>query len=141
MKTSVLPVPAPIWYIVDAEGQTIGNVATNVAHVLRGKHKPSFSPHQLCGDHVIVVNIDKLSISPAKSKGKLYYHHTGYLGHMQVRTLEKMMEKPEKVIELAVKGMLPQNRLRPKMLKRMHVYTGTEHKYAAQKPVPLTLAL
>jgi large subunit ribosomal protein L13 len=142
MKTSTVKPTAAIWYIVDATGQTIGNVATNVAHVLRGKNKPTFSPHHIGGDHVIVINVDKLSIAPKKSMNKLYYDHTGYLGHMQVRTLEKMMENhPERVIERAVKGMLPQNRLRPLMLKHLHVYVGSEHKYAAQKPVPLALSL
>src|SRR4051812_19396590 len=99
MKTSTILPAQAIWYIVDCTGQTIGNVSSNVAHVLRGKHKPTFSPHHIGGDHVIVINVDKLSITPKKSMNKLYYDHTGYLGHMHVNTLEKMMEKhPERVI-------------------------------------------
>ena len=142
MKTSTIPTSAPVWYTVDAEGQTLGRVAALVAHRLRGKHKPSFSPHQLCGDQIIVLNVEKLAIHPKKLRGKTYVSHSGYLGHISVRTLEKMMaEKPEEVMRKAVYGMLPRNRLRLQMMKRVHVIKGSEHKYAAQKPVPLTLDL
>lgn len=141
MKTTTVPAPAPSWHLVDASGQTIGFVASKVAHVLRGKHRPTFSPHQLCGDHVVIINAAKLSVTPEKARRKSYFHHTGRLGSGSVTTLATMMEKsPEKVIEMAVYGMLPKNRLRPQMLKRMHVNTGAEHTYAAQKPSPLDLS-
>lgn len=137
MKTSTVKQPAQgTWYIVDAQGQTLGHIASNIAYVLRGKHKPTFSPHQLCSDQVVVVNVEKMAISPMKLRKKVYYHHTGYLGHMQTRTLEKMMQDtPERVLEIAIKGMLPSNRLRPRMLKHLHIHTGSEHRFAAQKPV------
>lgn len=142
MKTSTIPVTAPSWYTVDASDQTLGKVAALVAHRLRGKHKPSFSPHQLCGDQIIVLNVEKIAIHPKKMRGKKYIRHSGYLGHISVRTLEKMMEdKPEEVMRKAVYGMLPRNRLRLQMLKRVHILRGSEHRYAAQKPVPLTLDL
>jgi len=140
MKTSTIPVTAPAWYVIDATGQTLGRVATKVAHVLRGKHKPSFSPHQLCGDHVIILNVEKLSIPMKKLKNKLYIRHSGYLGHLRATTLEKMMaEKPEEVMRKAIRGMLPYNRLKFQMIKRAHILQGGEHKFAAQKPVPLNL--
>jgi large subunit ribosomal protein L13 len=142
MKTSTIKVSAPAWYIVDATGQTIGNVSANIAHVLRGKHKTTFSPHQLCGDHVIVINVEHLAITPQKGIRKSYFDHTGYLGHWRWTSLAEMMKThPERVIEMAVKGMLPQNRLRFQMLKRLHVLKGPEHKYAPQKPVPLTFTV
>lgn len=138
MKTSTIPPSAPSWFIVDATGQTIGEVAANVAHVLRGKHKPTFSPHQLCGDHVVIVNAEKLAVSPQKGRRKTYFDHRGMLGHWRKTSLTEMMERhPERVLEMAVKGMLPKNRLRFQMLKRLHVMKGAEHKYNAQKPVPL----
>lgn len=138
MKTTVTPVSAPSWFVVDATDKTIGHIAANVAHVLRGKHKPTFSAHQLCGDHVVIINAEKLAISPQKGIRKTYFDHTGYLGHWRVTSLADMMKKhPERVLEMAVKGMLPHNRLRFQMLKRLHVLPGAEHKYAAQKPVPL----
>ncbi len=140
MKTTTTPVSAPKWHLVDADGQTIGFIASKVSHVLRGKHRPTFSPHQLCGDHVIIINIEKLAVSPEKGRRKTYFHHTGYLGHSRIKSLAKMMEEtPAKVMEMAVYGMLPKNRLRPQMLKRMHVIVGAEHKYAPQKPQPLDL--
>ena len=142
MKTSTIPVSAPAWYVVDATGQTIGHVAANVAHVLRGKHKPTFSPHQLCGDHVVILNTEKLAVTPQKGRRKTYFDHTGYLGHWRTTSLAEMMERhPERVIEAAVKGMLPKNRLRFQMLKRLHVYRGAAHKYEAQKPAPLTFTV
>jgi large subunit ribosomal protein L13 len=138
MKTSVVKPAAPKWFVIDAEGQIIGRIAAKAAHMLRGKHLPTFSPHQLCGDHIIVLNADKVATTPAKLQGKIYYSHTGHPGGFKARTLEKMLENsPEEVIELAVKGMLPANRLRAKMLKRLHVQVGTEHKYAAQKPTSI----
>ena len=140
MKTTTVPVSDPLWHVVDATGLTIGFVSSKVAHVLRGKHRPSFSPHQLCGDHVIVINVEKLSVTPEKARRKTYFHHTGRLGSSSITSLAKMMEKtPEKTIEKAVYGMLPKNRLRHAMLRRLHVHKGTEHKYAPQKPQPLDL--
>jgi large subunit ribosomal protein L13 len=141
MKTTTVPVSAPAWHVVDASDQTIGRLATVVAHVLRGKHKPSFSPHQLCGDQVIIINAEKLKVSPNKALKKTYYDHSGFPGGLTTRSLGKLMEsRPEEVLERAIKGMLPRNRLRAQMLKRLHVYRGAEHKYAAQKPQPLTIA-
>ncbi len=140
MKTSTTPASAPVWYVIDADGQTLGRVATKIAHVLRGKHKPAFSPHQLCGDTVIVINAGKLSFSQRKLLQKEYVSHTGYFGHVKSVRLAHMLEKhPERVIELAVKGMLSKNRLRAQMLKRLHVFAGADHQHAAQKPVPLSL--
>lgn len=144
MKTSIVPSQpgTGTWYIVDADGQSVGRVAANIANVLRGKHKPTYSPHQLCADHVVVINVEKMAVSPAKARRKNYVRHSGYLGSMQVRSLGKMMEEhPERVMELAVKGMLPGNRLRPQMLKHMHVLLGGEHKYAAQKPISLPMTV
>ncbi len=141
MKTTTVPVSAPHWHLVDADGQTIGFIASKVAHVLRGKHRPTFSPHQLCGDHVVIINIAKLAVTPEKGRRKTYFDHTGRLGSGSITSLAKMMEKsPEDVIHMAVYGMLPKNRLRPQMLKRMHLCAGPQHKYAAQKPQPLNLS-
>ena len=140
MKTSTLPVSDPAWHIIDAEGQTLGRMATKIAHLLRGKHKPSFSPHQLCGDTIVVINAGKLAFGQRKLLQKEYVRHSGYLGHIKSTRLDKMLEKhPERVVEIAVKGMLPKNRLRAQMLKRLHVYANEEHSHAAQKPVPLSL--
>ena len=141
MKTSTPKLPAPTWYVVDATDQTIGRIATKAAHVLRGKHKATFSPNSVTGDHVIVLNIEKMKVDPMKAMKKMYYKHSGYLGSMQVKSLEKMMEsKPEQVMEKAVYGMLPRNRQRLQMMKRLHVLQGTEHKYAPQQPVSLSLS-
>jgi len=140
MKTSTIPVTAPTWYTVDATDQTIGRLAAKIAHVLRGKHKPTFSPHQMCGDHIILLNVEKLDVSPNKALKKVYHHHTGRPGGFSTTSLGKMMQDdPEQVMERAVKGMLPRNRLRAQMMKRLHIMKGTEHKYAPQKPVSLTL--
>jgi large subunit ribosomal protein L13 len=127
-----------MWVLVDAEGQSLGRMAAKVAHVLRGKHRPTFSPHQLCGDHVVIINASKLSIPQKKLMQKMYRKHSGYIGHLRSKTMGKMMEEsPEKVVQLAVKGMLPSNRLRPQILKRLHVFTDENHSYAAQKPASL----
>ena len=141
MKTSTIPVQAPAWYIVDAADQKLGRVAAKVAHVLKGKHKASYSPHQLCGDCVIIINVEKLDISANKAMKKVYFHHTGYPGHMQRKTLAKMLEKsPVVVMEKAIQGMLAPGRQRSQILKRLHVIQGSEHKYAPQKPVPLDIS-
>jgi large subunit ribosomal protein L13 len=142
MKTSTIKQPIGTWYMVDAEGKTIGRIAANIAHVLRGKHRPTFSPHQLCTDHVVVVNIEKMAIPARKLLLKTYFRHSGYLGHWRQITLQEMMEKhPDRVLELAVKGMLKATRLRPRMLKQLHIFQGSEHTYAAQKPTPLTFTV
>lgn len=141
MKTSIVPVQAPLWVLVDAEGQSLGRMSARIAHVLRGKHRPSFAPHQLCGDHVVVINAAKLAIPQRKLLQKTYRKHTGYVGHVKSRTLKQMMdESPEQVIEIAVRRMLPANRLRPQMLKRLHIFTNAEHTHAAQQPTPLSLS-
>ncbi|MCK5019651.1 MAG: 50S ribosomal protein L13 [Candidatus Peribacteraceae bacterium] len=140
MKTSIIPPQAPIWHIVDADGKSVGRMATIIANTLRGKGKASFSPHQLCGDHVIVINAAKLYFPQKKLLQKEYHSHTGFIGHLRSRTLEKMMEKsPEKVVELAVKRMLPSNRLRPQWLKQLHIYNDENHKHEAQMPIPLDI--
>ena len=139
MKTSTVKPLAPNWILVDAEGQTLGRIATKIATMLRGKNKPTFSPHQICGDCVVVINAEHLSFTARKMAQKQYRTHSGYIGHLKTTNLGAMMEKnPEKVITLAVKGMLPANRLRPELLKRLHIYKGSEHPHTAQKPVPLS---
>lgn len=140
MKTTTVTPEAPAWLVIDAEGQSLGRMAAEIAHVLRGKHKPSFSPHQLCGDHVIVINASKLAFTQKKLLQKMYYSHSGYLGHLKATPLDEMMQKhPERVVEKAVKRMLPKNRLRADILKRLHIFAGAEHTHAAQKPTPLSL--
>ena len=127
------------WYVVDAEGQTLGRLAAEVAKVLRGKNKPEFTPHVDTGDYVIVVNADKISVTGKKLDQKIYYHHSDYVGGMKETTLREMMaKKPEQVIELAVKGMLPKGPLGRTMIKKLHVYAGAEHAHQAQKPEVLT---
>ena len=127
------------WYVVDAEGCTLGRLASGVASVLRGKNKPQFTPHVDTGDYVIVVNADKIKVTGKKMDQKIYYNHSDYVGGMKETTLKEMMaKKPEKVVELAVKGMLPKGPLRREMYTKLFVYAGPEHKHAAQKPEVLT---
>ena len=127
------------WYVVDAEGCTLGRLASGVASVLRGKNKPQFTPHVDTGDYVIVVNADKIKVTGKKMAQKIYYNHSDYVGGMKETTLKEMMaKKPEKVIELAVKGMLPKGPLGREMYTKLFVYAGPEHKHAAQKPEVLT---
>ena len=127
------------WYVVDAEGCTLGRLASGVASVLRGKNKPQFTPHVDTGDYVIIVNADKVKVTGKKMDQKIYYHHSDYVGGMKETTLKEMMaKKPEKVIELAVKGMLPKGPLGRTMDKKHFVYAGPEHKHEAQKPETLT---
>lgn len=127
------------WYVVDAEGKTLGRLASEVAKVLRGKNKPVFTPHVDTGDYVIIVNAEKVSVTGKKLDQKIYYHHSDYVGGMKETTLREMMaKKPEKVLELAVKGMLPKGPLGRSMIKKLHVYAGPEHNNAAQKPEVLT---
>ena len=141
MKTFMAS-PATIdrkWYVVDAEGQTLGRLASEVAKVLRGKNKPIFTPHIDTGDYVIVINAEKVAVTGKKLDQKVYYHHSDYVGGMKDTTLrEKIAKKPEEVIELAVKGMLPKGPLGRQMYKKLFVYAGPEHKHAAQKPEVLT---
>lgn len=127
------------WYVVDAEGQTLGRMASEIAKVLRGKNKPEFTPHVDFGDYVIVVNAEKIKVTGKKLDQKIYYHHSEYVGGMKEATLKEMMaKKPEKVVELAVKGMLPKGPLGRAMIKKLHVYAGPEHQQQAQKPEALT---
>ena len=128
------------WYVVDAEGCTLGRLASGVASVLRGKNKPQFTPHVDTGDYVIVVNADKIKVTGKKMDQKIYYNHSDYVGGMKETTLKEMMaKKPEKVVELAVKGMLPKGPLGREMYTKLFVYAGPEHKHAAQKPEVLEI--
>ena len=128
------------WLVVDANGQTLGRLATQIADALRGKRKPEYTPHVDTGDFVIVVNAEKISVSGNKRAEKRYYRHSGYPGGIKSRTLEEMLERrPEEVIRLAVKGMLPRNRLARKQLTKLKVYAGPEHPHVAQQPQPLEI--
>ena len=141
MKTFMAS-PATInrkWYVVDATDQTLGRLASEVAKVLRGKNKAIFTPHMDCGDYVIVVNAEKVKVTGKKLDQKIYYHHSDYVGGMKETKLkDKLAKKPEEVIELAVKGMLPKGPLGRQMYKKLFVYAGPDHKHAAQKPEVLT---
>lgn len=123
------------WYVVDAEGCTLGRLASEVANVLCGKNKPIYTPHVDCGDYVIVVNADKIKVTGKKLDQKIYYRHSEYVGGMKETTLRELLaKKPERVIELAVKGMLPKGPLGRSLYTKLHVYAGAEHTHAAQKP-------
>ena len=141
MKTFMAS-PATIdrkWYVVDATDMTLGRLASEVAKVLRGKNKPIFTPHIDCGDNVIVINAEKIKVTGKKMDQKVYYHHSDYVGGLKEATLrEKLEKKPEQVIELAVKGLLPKGPLGRQMFTKLHVYAGPEHKHEAQKPEVLT---
>ena len=127
------------WYVVDATGYTLGRLASEVAKVLRGKNKPVFTPHVDTGDYVIVVNADKIKVTGKKLDQKIYYHHSDYVGGMKETTLREMLaKKPEKVVELAVKGILLKGPLGREMFTKLHVYAGVEHPHAAQQPEALT---
>lgn len=127
------------WYVVDATGYTLGRLSSEIAKVLRGKNKPQFTPHIDTGDYVIVINAEKIAVTGKKLEQKMYYHHSDYVGGMKEVTLkEKLEKKPETVIELAVKGMLPKGPLGREMYKKLYVYAGNEHPHAAQKPEVLT---
>ncbi len=128
------------WYVVDAEGQTLGRLASQVASVLRGKNKPTYTPHMDCGDYVIIVNAEKIKVTGKKMDQKIYYHHSEYIGGMKETTLkEKLAKKPEQVLELAIKGMLPKGPLGRQMYKKLFVYAGPEHKHQAQQPKVLEI--
>lgn len=126
------------WYVVDADGMALGRLASEVAKVLRGKHRPEYSPHLSLGDHVVVVNADKIEVSGNKRTAKLYYRYSGYPGGLKVRSFQEAMDlDPTKVIRTAVRGMLPHNRLGRRMMRKLKVYTGPEHPHEAQKPVEM----
>ncbi len=128
------------WYVIDAEGKTLGRLASEVAKILRGKNKPIYTPHIDTGDYVIVVNAEKIKVTGKKLDQKIYYHHSDYVGGMKEQTLkEKLAKKPEDVITLAVKGMLPKGPLGRAMIKKLHVYAGPEHKQQAQQPKALDI--
>ena len=138
MKTFIATIDRK-WYVVDATDMTLGRLASEVAKVLRGKNKPIFTPHIDTGDYVIVVNAAKVKVTGKKLDQKVYYHHSDYVGGMKEATLREMLDKkPEKVVELAVKGMLPKGPLGRQMYTKLHVYAGPEHEQAAQKPEVLT---
>ncbi len=128
------------WYVVDAQGQTLGRLTSRIASILRGKHKPEFTPHVDCGDYVIVVNAEKVHVTGQKMNQKKYYRHSGYPGGLKQITLRDQLQKfPNRVIELAVRGMLPKNRLGRQMFKKLKVYSGTAHPHEAQQPETLEL--
>ena len=128
------------WYVIDAEGCTLGRLSAEVASILRGKKKPIYTPHEDTGDYVIIVNAEKIKVTGKKLDQKVYYHHSDYVGGMKETTLREMLAKhPERVIELAVKGMLPKGPLGRQMIKKLFVYAGPEHKHQAQKPEALSL--
>ncbi len=141
MKT-YMPNPTEVerkWYVVDAEGQTLGRLTSQIASVLRGKNKPIYTPHADCGDYVIVVNAEKVKVTGKKMDQKIYYHHSEYVGGMKETNLKTMLEKhPERVVEHAVKGMLPKGPLGRSMYKKLFVYAGPDHKHEAQQPEQLT---
>ncbi|MBS4193329.1 50S ribosomal protein L13 [Bacillus sp. FJAT-49705] len=123
------------WYVVDAEGKTLGRLASEVASILRGKHKPTFTPHVDTGDHVIILNAAKIELTGNKLNDKIYYRHTNHPGGLKTRTANEMRTNyPERMLELAIKGMLPKNTLGRQMFKKLHVYAGAEHKHQAQQP-------
>ena len=128
------------WYVVDAEGKTLGRLSTEIARILRGKHKPIYTPHVDTGDYVIVINADKVRVTGKRLDQKIYYRHSGYMGGLKAVPLRRMLEThPERVIEHAVKGMLPKNRLGRQMYKKLKVYASPDHPHQAQKPQPLEL--
>jgi large subunit ribosomal protein L13 len=128
------------WYLVDAEGKTLGRLATQLAELLRGKGKPEYTPHTDTGDFVVVVNAEKVAVTGNKLNGKRYWRHSGYPGGIRSRTLGEMLERrPEEVIRKAVKGMLPRNRLARRQLRKLKIYAGPDHPHAAQKPEPMEI--
>ncbi|TAN47669.1 MAG: 50S ribosomal protein L13 [Methylococcaceae bacterium] len=128
------------WYVIDADGKTLGRLATEVARRLRGKHKPVYTPHVDTGDYIIVVNAEKVHVTGSKEKDKVYYHHTGYIGNMRATALGKLRQThPERIIEIAVKGMLPKNALGRDMYRKLKVYAGAAHNHQAQQPQTLEI--
>ena len=143
MKTTFMANASTIerkWYVIDAEGQNLGRVAAKVATILRGKHKPTYTPNIDCGDYVIVLNAAKVNLTGNKLEDKKYYNHSRYAGGMRVRTAKEMKEKyPEEMMELAIKGMLPKGRLGRQMYRKLFVYAGESHPHTAQQPVELKM--
>ena len=128
------------WFLVDAQGKTLGRLSTAIAHRLRGKHKPEYTPHVDTGDYIVVINAEKISVSGNKLKNKLYHRHTGYVGNLKTESLEKLLKRsPEKVLESAVKGMLPKNTLGREMFKKLKVVIGKDHPYVSQQPISLDI--
>ena len=128
------------WYVIDAEGKNLGRVATKAAHILRGKHKPTFTPHIDCGDYVIIINAAKVNLTGNKLNDKMYYNHSGYPGGLRERNAKTMIENyPEEMMERAIKGMLPKGRLGRAMYKKLFVYAGSEHNQQAQKPIEMKI--
>ncbi len=143
MSTTVSAKPAEVrreWLLVDAKGKTLGRLASEIARRLKGKHKPIFTPHVDTGDYVVVVNAAQVAVTGNKLKDKMYHHHTGYVGNLKSISLEKQLKKaPERVIETAVRGMLPRNPLGRSMMKKLRIFSGPEHTHQAQQPKPLEL--
>lgn len=141
--TTVSTKPAEVrrdWYVVDASGKTLGRLASEIAHRLRGKHKPEYTPHVDTGDFIVVVNAEKVSVTGNKMKDKMYHHHTGFIGNLKSISLEKLLAKaPERAIQQAVKGMMPRNPLGRAMLSKLKIYAGAEHKHQAQQPKMLEI--
>ena len=128
------------WFVVDADGKTLGRLASQIAHVLRGKHKPTYSPHMDLGDHIVVINAEKIHVTGRKAEQKVYYRHTGYPGGLRTTTYEDMLDKhPERILRNAIKGMMPNNALGRNMYKKLRVYAGPEHEQAAQQPEVLDI--
>jgi large subunit ribosomal protein L13 len=128
------------WYVVDAENKTLGRLASEIAHRLRGKHKPEYTPHVDTGDYIVVVNADKVTVTGNKTKDKMYHFSTGYVGNLKSFSFDKLLDRaPERVLQLAVKGMLPRSPLGRAMLKKLKVYAGNEHPHAAQQPQELNI--
>ena len=142
-KTTVSARPAEVkrqWFVIDAAGQTLGNVATECARRLRGKHKPTYTPHVDTGDYIVVVNAAKVVVTGNKAKTKMYHRHTGYIGNLKTTSFEKLQQThPERIIELAVKGMLPKNPLGRAMYRKLRVFADAEHPHSAQQPTPLEI--
>ncbi|MGA0938067.1 MAG: 50S ribosomal protein L13 [Sedimenticolaceae bacterium] len=143
MSTTVSAKPAEVrhdWYVVDAEGKTLGRLASEIARRLKGKHKPIFTPHVDTGDYIVVVNAEKIAVTGNKMKDKMYHHHTGYIGNLKSISLEKQLVKaPERVLETAVRGMLPRTPLGRTMMKKLRIFVGPEHTHQAQQPQPLDI--
>lgn len=143
MKMTVSAKPAEVrrdWFLVDATDKTLGRLATEIASRLRGKHKPIYTPHVDTGDYIVVVNAEKIRVTGNKSSDKMYHHHTGYIGGLKTRNFNQMIERaPERVLEIAVKGMLPKGPLGRQMYRKLKVFAGSEHKHEAQQPQPLDI--
>lgn len=128
------------WFVIDAEGKTLGRMSTEIARRLRGKHKPIYTPHVDTGDYIVVINAEKVRVTGRKFTDKQYHHHTGFIGGLKTISFDKLVKKaPERIIETAVKGMLPKNALGRAMFRKLKVYAGSEHQHAAQQPMPLEI--